>query len=91
MIAPDGSEYPTAGVYREVVEPERLVFTWGIAGRRRRARHHRDAGGPRRAHRDAFHLVGIAGVPGDENVYDGWDSRLRRARRIELADDGGQR
>ncbi|WP_020674283.1 SRPBCC family protein [Amycolatopsis nigrescens] len=25
----DGSEYPTGGEYREVVPPERLVFTWG--------------------------------------------------------------
>ena len=24
----DGAEYPTGGVYREVVAPERLVFTW---------------------------------------------------------------
>jgi hypothetical protein len=21
-----------------------------------------------------FHLRGVAGAPGDENVYDGWDS-----------------
>ncbi len=28
----DGSEYPTGGVFHEVVEPERLVFTWGDAG-----------------------------------------------------------
>ena len=27
MRAPDGREYPCGGVYREVVEPERLVFT----------------------------------------------------------------
>lgn len=27
MRAPDGTEYPCGGVYREVVEPERLVFT----------------------------------------------------------------
>lgn len=25
----DGAEYPTGGVFHEVVEPERLVFTWG--------------------------------------------------------------
>jgi uncharacterized protein YndB with AHSA1/START domain len=25
----DGSTYPSAGVFREIVEPERLVFTWG--------------------------------------------------------------
>lgn len=27
MRSPDGTEYPCGGVYREVVEPERLVFT----------------------------------------------------------------
>lgn len=31
MVHEDGTEYPTGGVYREVVEPERLVFTWGVA------------------------------------------------------------
>jgi uncharacterized protein YndB with AHSA1/START domain len=27
MCAPDGAEYPCGGVYREIVKPERLVFT----------------------------------------------------------------
>jgi uncharacterized protein YndB with AHSA1/START domain len=27
MRAPDGTEYPCGGVYREIVEPEKLVFT----------------------------------------------------------------
>jgi uncharacterized protein YndB with AHSA1/START domain len=27
MRSPDGVEYPGGGVYREIVEPERLVFT----------------------------------------------------------------
>jgi uncharacterized protein YndB with AHSA1/START domain len=27
MRAPDGAEYPMTGVFREIVEPERLVFT----------------------------------------------------------------
>jgi uncharacterized protein YndB with AHSA1/START domain len=27
MCAPDGVEYPMRGVFREIVEPERLVFT----------------------------------------------------------------
>ena len=27
MRAPDGSEYPTKGIFLEVVEPERIVFT----------------------------------------------------------------
>ena len=38
MIAPDGTEYPTTGDYREITPPERLVFTWGSPGRRRRHR-----------------------------------------------------
>ncbi|WP_433663633.1 SRPBCC family protein [Nocardia sp. CA-128927] len=25
----DGSTFPSAGVFREIVEPERIVFTWG--------------------------------------------------------------
>lgn len=28
MRAPDGAEYPMKGVFREIVEPERLVFTY---------------------------------------------------------------
>jgi uncharacterized protein YndB with AHSA1/START domain len=27
MCAPDGAEYPSQGIYREIVPPERLVFT----------------------------------------------------------------
>jgi len=27
MRAPDGKDYPTSGVYREIVPPERLVYT----------------------------------------------------------------
>jgi len=79
MIAPDGTEYPTAGVYREITPPERLVMTWGspedaddIApvltielaeyGERGEQTHM------------TFHVLGIEAAPGDENVYDGWDS-----------------
>jgi uncharacterized protein YndB with AHSA1/START domain len=76
MVNPaDGSEYPTAGVYREIVEPERLVFTWGSPD---------DGDAPvitvtlRELDGDRtemlFHLLGIAAAPGDEDVYDGWDS-----------------
>ena len=28
MRSPEGSEHVSRGVYREIVEPERLVFTW---------------------------------------------------------------
>ncbi|WP_022888938.1 SRPBCC family protein [Agromyces italicus] len=77
MVAPDGSEYPTAGVYRELDPPKRLVMTWGSPG---------DADdvapvitvtlselpGDRTEMR--FHVLGIDGAPGDDNVYDGWSS-----------------
>ncbi len=33
MRAPNGTEYPCSGVYREIVEPERLVFTNNATGR----------------------------------------------------------
>ena len=32
MIAPDGTEYPTVGTYREITPPERIVMTWGSPG-----------------------------------------------------------
>ncbi|WP_214467540.1 SRPBCC family protein [Microbacterium flavescens] len=78
MVNPlDGQEYPTAGVYREVSPPERLVFTWAS---------------PNDADDEApvitvelselpddrtgmrFHMIGWVGEPGDGNVYDGWAS-----------------
>lgn len=91
MIAPDGTEYPTAGVYREVVEPERLVFTWGSPGDADDAAPLitvtlADLGGRTEM---TFHLDGIAGVPGDENVYDGWSEAFDVLD--ERLGDGGQR
>ncbi|MFB7249357.1 SRPBCC domain-containing protein [Microbacterium sp. NPDC056234] len=79
MIAPDGTEYPTAGVYREITPPERLVFTWGSPEDPDDSApvitvdlaEHGDDGDETRM---TFHLQGIDGAPGDENVYDGWDS-----------------
>jgi uncharacterized protein YndB with AHSA1/START domain len=77
MVAADGTAYPTAGTYREVEPPHRLVFTWGSPGDADEvmplitvelAEHGPDG---RQTHM-TFHLAGIAGVPGDANVYDGW-------------------
>ena len=79
MVAPDGTEYPTVGTYREITPPERIVMTWGNPG---------DAddevpvltidlaehGEAREQTLMTFHVQGIDGSPGDENVYDGWDS-----------------
>ena len=80
MVEPDGTEYPTGGVYLEVVEPERLVFTWG----------HPDASEPQPvafvelsehgADGGATHLTftlrGVEGRPGDEYFHDGWAEAL---------------
>jgi uncharacterized protein YndB with AHSA1/START domain len=70
-----GSEYPTAGVYREIVEPERLVYTWGNPDDRDApviTVTLRELDGDRTEM--LFHLLGIAAAPGDADVYDGWDS-----------------
>lgn len=78
MVNPaDGSEYPTTGVYREVDPPRRLVFTWASPGDPDDTApvitvDLRELGSDRTEMR--FHLRGFAGAPGDENVYDGWDS-----------------
>jgi uncharacterized protein YndB with AHSA1/START domain len=81
MIAADGTTYPTGGTYREVVEPSRLVFTWGSPDDADETMpvvtvdlaEHGDDG--RQTHL-TFHLEGIAGAPGDEYVYDGWSEAL---------------
>ena len=74
----DGTEFPVGGVYREVVEPERLVFTWAL-----------DRLGSESLvtitfadHGDktemTFHQAGFA--TGDEStgVADGWQSAFER-------------
>ena len=72
-----GAEYPTVGVYREVDPPKRLVFTWASPGDPDDTAplitvDLRELDGDRTEM--LFHLKGIAAEPGDENVYDGWDS-----------------
>jgi uncharacterized protein YndB with AHSA1/START domain len=95
MVTPDGATYPTAGIYREVSPPDRLVFTWGSPG---------DADDDRpvitvelaphgvagiQTHM-TFTLEGIEGVPGDDNVYDGWSEALdlfgERLRAVAIVD-----
>ncbi len=79
MIAPDGTQYPTTGVYREITPPERLVMTWGSVGDPDESApvltiqlaEHGEGG---RQTLMTFHVLGIDGVRGDDNVYDGWDS-----------------
>ena len=74
----NGDEYPTVGVYREVVPSEKLVFTWGDPDE--------DPDdcpvitvtiepvGERT--RMTFDLRGIDAEPGDAYIYDGWVGAL---------------
>ena len=81
MIAGDGTEYPTVGTYREVSPPGRLVFTWGSPGDADETMplitvdlaEHGETGKQTLL---TFHLVGLAGEPGDEFVHDGWSEAL---------------
>ncbi|KQM81005.1 SRPBCC domain-containing protein [Agromyces sp. Leaf222] len=93
MIAPDGTEYPTAGVYREITPPERLVMTWGSPDDPDETApvltielaEHGERGEQTRM---TFHVLGVDGAPGDENVYDGWDSAFDLL--VEHLDDSGR-
>lgn len=78
----DGTQYPTSGSYREVVEPERLVFTWG------------DPTGDGSPERESvvtvtfaengdkttmtFHLVAPGPLSRDDGAEDGWGESLDR-------------
>lgn len=73
-----GEEYPTVGVYREVVENELLVFTWGSPG-------DDDDDVPvisvtiedlGELTRMTFDIRGVEGMSGDDYIYDGWDQAL---------------
>jgi len=73
-----GEEYPTTGVYREIVENERIVFTWGEPGED-------DDDVPvitvtledlGELTRMTFDIRGVEGVSGDDYIYDGWEQAL---------------
>jgi uncharacterized protein YndB with AHSA1/START domain len=76
MVAGDGTEYVTVGTYREVAPYDRLVFTWGSPGDPDEVMpvvtvELAERGSGEQTHM-TFRLDGIAGQPGDDNVYDGW-------------------
>ena len=75
----DGEKYPTAGTYLELVEPERLVFTWGDPGESVESAplititlDEEGESGERT--RMTFRLQGFDGQPGDGFVHDGGTS-----------------
>jgi uncharacterized protein YndB with AHSA1/START domain len=72
----NGEEYPTAGTYLEVVEPERLVFTWGSPDDPAETQPVITVTLTDRGEQTemVFTLVGLDGKPGDGFVYDGWAS-----------------
>jgi uncharacterized protein YndB with AHSA1/START domain len=81
MVAADGTEILTVGTYREVAPPGRLVFTWGSPGDADESMplitvELAEHGATGQQTRLTFHLVGFAGAPGDEYVYDGWSEAL---------------
>jgi uncharacterized protein YndB with AHSA1/START domain len=77
MVAADGTEYPTAGIYRELSPFDRLVLTWGGVDDADDERplitvelaDHGDSGTQTQM---TFRLDGAAGEPGDNYMYDGW-------------------
>lgn len=73
-----GEQYPTAGVYRTVEPPHRLVFTWASPDDAPEDSPVVDVTFTEADGGTELTLVvrGIAGQPGDENVYDGWNQAL---------------
>jgi uncharacterized protein YndB with AHSA1/START domain len=73
-----GDRMAMGGIYLEVVEPERLVFTWGEPADPDAAPvitvTMADAGDGRTEL--TLHVSGVAGRPGDDSVYDGWSEAL---------------
>jgi uncharacterized protein YndB with AHSA1/START domain len=81
MVAPDGTEYPTGGTYREVVPPERLVFTWGGPDDADEVMpvvtvELAEQGASGEQTLMTFRLDGLEGQPGDNSFYDGWAEAL---------------
>ena len=73
-----GEKFPTGGTFLEVEPFDRLVFTWGEPGTPVQSAPVITLQFNERGQQTelVFHLRGIAGQPGDNNVYDGWDEAL---------------
>ena len=79
MIREDtGAEFPSGGEYREIVEPERLVFTWALDGRGGTSLvtiTFTDHGGKTEM---TFHQAGFPDEGERAGVHDGWASAFER-------------
>jgi uncharacterized protein YndB with AHSA1/START domain len=75
----DGAEYPTGGFYIEVLEPERLVFTWTDPGGNGEESVVTvvlsDRGGRTEM---SFHQSGFTTGEHRQNVHEGWSSAFDR-------------
>ncbi|OMF02677.1 ATPase [Paenibacillus sp. FSL H7-0331] len=73
-----GEEYPTGGVFLDVVPFERLVFTWGSPDDPIENSPVVTLTLTEQGDRTEmiFHLRGLAGHPGDKYFYDGWSNAL---------------
>ena len=83
-----GERHPIGGVYLDVSEPERLVFTWGDPGEQAAEAPVITVTLADRGEQTelSLHVRGLAGRPGARGAYDGWDEALsalvdRRATR----------
>ena len=74
----DGAEYPTGGVFHEVVEPERLVFTWGDPARDPDAETLVTITFTERGDKTemTFHQTGLTDEHQRIGVHDGWSEAL---------------
>jgi uncharacterized protein YndB with AHSA1/START domain len=82
MRAPDGTEHRKRGVYREIVEPERLVFTYATEDAEGRSGHETlvtvtfaDLGGKTRL---TLHQVAFESVAARDSHRGGWTSCFER-------------
>lgn len=74
MVDVDGGEYPWAGTYYDVQPIDHLRFTWGRAGSAETLVISLDLAEMGNGQTTmTFHVDGVSGQPGDDEVYDGWD------------------
>jgi uncharacterized protein YndB with AHSA1/START domain len=86
----NGEEYRTAGVFRELVENERLAFTWGRPGDEDAPLIIVTFEGLGELTRLTLELRGLDGMSGDGDIYDGWESALDElARHLGPAEVAG--